>query len=82
MTRCLSGDHANPGDTVRLGVCLGNPLEAGERWGRLVAIRHKEVGMQHFVVRKYREGDGAFPTGEYVATWLLVPHRIKDRGLR
>lgn len=67
--------HAKVGDEVRLGTCIGNGQEPGERWGRLVGIfKDGRPPIQRYVVREYEPGDGAFPTGGYRTTWLLVPH--------
>lgn len=71
---CPAPKHAHPGQPVELGVCIGHGMEPGDRWGRLVAIRWQETGKAKFVLRLYQPGDGAFPTGKYVTTWLLVPH--------
>lgn len=67
--------HAKVGDEVRLGTCIGKGQEPGERWGRLVGIRKGDVReMSRYIIREYEPGDGAFPTGGYRTTWLLVPH--------
>lgn len=82
MTGCPTPehDHAVPGDRVRLGTCIGHALEPGERWGRLVAIRHHEEGMQRYILREYRDGDGAWPTGKHFCTWLIVPHTYREES--
>ena len=78
-TSCMSSRHQSVGDPIELGACLGHPMDPGERWGRLVAIRHGEDNLHRSVVRMFLEGDGAFPTGELRTTSVvfLVPHRYR-----
>lgn len=66
------------GCTVRLGDTLGHPQEPGERYGRVVGLGHDdpETGKPYIwggiVVRKYRGGDGRWPTGSVRSTWMAV----------
>jgi len=62
------------GEQVRLGTALGVAMEPSWLWARLVGIAHT-TGPRRFIVRKYRPGDGWYPTGEYLRTTIigLVP---------
>lgn len=72
--------HAKPGDTIKLGTCLGSAVEPYMRWARLVGILHGGAGFKRFIVRTFKEDDGYFPTGEYRTTSLmfLTPHELRD----
>jgi hypothetical protein len=74
--------HADPrigrvrvGDTVRLGTAIGVTMEPDWLWARLVGILKRHEGIGPYVLRKYVDGDGWYPTGEYVRTSFigLVP---------
>lgn len=57
------------GDTARLGDVVALGIEPGEPAGRIVAfVKRREdgteaKGMYKALVRRYRKGDGWFPTG-------------------
>lgn len=55
-----------PGDRVKLGDTLGHPMEPYRRFGRVVAIRKDNCkAIERVVFRCFKDGDGAWPTGEY-----------------
>ena len=79
---CPSPKHARPGQSVELGTCIGFAVDPGVRSGRLVGIvRDPEREMYRYVIRKFKEGDVAFPTGDYITTSisLLIPHHNEGR---
>ena len=79
---CPSPKHARPGQTVELGTCIGFAQEPGMRSGRLVGIvRDPAREMFRYIIRKFKEGDVAFPTGDYITMSkpFLIPHYNEGR---
>lgn len=61
------------GDKIEIGDTVGHPQEMHERFGRVTGFIK---GGRPFpvIIRKFQPGDGWFPTGSYVQTWLVVPY--------
>ena len=69
------GKMKKPGDVIELGDHVGHPMEPYRRWARVVAIRKDDCKQKHRVIlRRFKEGDTTFPTGDYVTTALVVPY--------
>lgn len=63
-----------PGDRAELGDILGHPQEPDVRWARIVGFRKDDCRpMDRYIIRLFANPDERWPTGEYRATWLLVP---------
>lgn len=79
---CPSPKHSNFDDPVEIGTCLANPMEVYERNCRLVGIVHNpDREIHRYVLRQFKDGDGAFPTGKYFTTSIigLAPHLLEER---
>jgi hypothetical protein len=63
---------------LALGCTLAFTIEPDERWGRLVGIRKGAdvPPIRRLIVREFRDGDGAWPTGGYrtVAPVFALPY--------
>lgn len=78
---CLCGreDAPKAGEPVQIGDVVGFGLEPGMRYGRVVgrvkkhAQSRSEMRKAKIVVREFRPGDGRWPSGHYLRSWLIVP---------
>lgn len=79
---CPSPKHSQPGQHIELGTCIGFAIEPSMRSGRLVGIVHNpKQEMFRYIIRKFKEGDVAFPTGDYITMSkpFLIPHYNEGR---